>query len=120
MTQTATPEDARPLSPAEAARIANVSRKTVYREIDRGALPAQQVGRQLRIDPTDFRMYRQGRRMTLAADRHPSGQEVVRLQPPEPDLDKGLPVSQSSPAGCRASRLRAQARSGLEHFEGVA
>jgi putative molybdopterin biosynthesis protein len=58
MTQTVTPEDTRPLlSPAEAARLANVSRKTVYREIDRGALPALHVGRQLRIDPTDFRLY---------------------------------------------------------------
>jgi putative molybdopterin biosynthesis protein len=58
MSQTATPEDTRPLlSPAEAARLANVSRKTVYREIDRGALPALHVGRQLRIDPTDFRLY---------------------------------------------------------------
>ncbi len=45
------------LSPAEVAQLANVSRKTVYREIDRGALPAAQVGRQLRIDPTDFSHY---------------------------------------------------------------
>jgi excisionase family DNA binding protein len=34
------------LSPAEVAQLANVSLKTVYREIDRGALPAVQVGRQ--------------------------------------------------------------------------
>jgi excisionase family DNA binding protein len=33
------------LSPAEVAQLANVSLKTVYREIDRGALPAVQVGR---------------------------------------------------------------------------
>jgi putative molybdopterin biosynthesis protein len=58
MTQTLTPEDSRPmLTPAEAARLANVSRKTVYREIDRGALPVLHVGRQLRIDPADFAQY---------------------------------------------------------------
>ena len=58
MTQTASPEDSRTLlSPAEAAELANVSRKTVYREIDRGVLPVLHVGRQLRIDPADFRHY---------------------------------------------------------------
>jgi excisionase family DNA binding protein len=58
MDRTATREDTRPLlSPTEAAELANVSRKTVYREIDRGALPALHVGRQLRIDPADFRQY---------------------------------------------------------------
>jgi len=58
MGQMATPEDTRPLlTPAEAAELANVSRKTVYREIDRGELPALHVGRQLRIDPTDLSRY---------------------------------------------------------------
>jgi putative molybdopterin biosynthesis protein len=45
------------LSPAEVARLAAISRKTVYREIDRGELPAIHVGRQLRIDPTDLSQY---------------------------------------------------------------
>src|ERR1043166_1855719 len=54
MSQTATPEGTRALlSPTDAARLANVSRKTVYREINRGALPALHVGRQLRIDLDD-------------------------------------------------------------------
>ena len=58
MGQTATPEDSRPmLSPADVAQLAGVSRKTVYREIDRGALPALHVGRQLRIDLADFKHY---------------------------------------------------------------
>jgi excisionase family DNA binding protein len=48
------------LSPAEVARIAGVCRRTVYREVDRGALPVKHVGRQLRIDPTDFRRYLEG------------------------------------------------------------
>jgi len=34
-----------------------VSRKTIYREVERGALPARHVGRQLRIDPADFATY---------------------------------------------------------------
>jgi hypothetical protein len=56
--------------------------------------------------------------MTLAADRRPSGLEVVRLQPPGPVLDKWLPVSQSGPAGCRASHAAfARARSGLDPLE---
>ena len=60
-TQTQTPEDVRPLlTPAEAARLANVSTKTVYREVDRGALPALHAGRQLRIEPTQFRRWLEG------------------------------------------------------------
>jgi putative molybdopterin biosynthesis protein len=58
MTHTATQEDTRTLlSPAEVARLAAISRKTVYREIDRGELPAIHVGRQLRIDPSDLNQY---------------------------------------------------------------
>ena len=58
MTQTAAQEDTSALfSPAEVARLAAISRKTVYREIDRGELPAIHVGRQLRIDPTDLNRY---------------------------------------------------------------
>jgi excisionase family DNA binding protein len=45
------------LTPADAARIANVSKDTIYREVQRGALPAKHVGRRLRIDPVDFRFY---------------------------------------------------------------
>ena len=44
-------------SPADAARMSQVSRETIYREIDRGELRAVHVGRQLRIDPSDFRRY---------------------------------------------------------------
>ena len=43
------------LSPADAARLAQVSRDTIYREIERGELPARHVGRQLRIHPAEFR-----------------------------------------------------------------
>jgi putative molybdopterin biosynthesis protein len=51
------------LSPADAARLAQVSRETIYREIDRGELPARHVGRQLRIDPAELHAYlnREGR-----------------------------------------------------------
>jgi len=56
-TQTATRDGTVLLSPADAARLAQVSRDTIYREIERGALPARHVGRQLRIDPADFRDY---------------------------------------------------------------
>ena len=56
-TQTATREGTVLLTPADAARLANVSKDTVYREINRGELKALHVGRQLRIDPTDFRHY---------------------------------------------------------------
>jgi putative molybdopterin biosynthesis protein len=45
------------LSPADVARLAAISRKTVYREIDRGELAAIHIGRQLRIDPTDLNQY---------------------------------------------------------------
>jgi excisionase family DNA binding protein len=45
------------LTPADAARLACVSKDTIYREVERGALPALRIGRQLRIDPLDFRHY---------------------------------------------------------------
>ena len=45
------------LTPVDAARIANVSLSTIRREIERGELHAVHVGRQLRIDPADFRAY---------------------------------------------------------------
>jgi excisionase family DNA binding protein len=56
-TQTPTRDGSVLLSPADAARLANVSRETIYREIDRGTLPALHAGRQLRIDPYDFRRW---------------------------------------------------------------
>jgi excisionase family DNA binding protein len=56
-TQTPTRNGTVLLSPADAAKLANVSRETIYREIDRGALLALHVGRQLRIHPADFRAY---------------------------------------------------------------
>jgi excisionase family DNA binding protein len=42
------------LTPADAARLAGVSRDTIYREIQRGVLPALRAGHQLRIDRDDF------------------------------------------------------------------
>jgi excisionase family DNA binding protein len=49
------------LTPADAARLAKVSRDTIYREIERGSLRALHVGgRLLRIDPTDFRRWLEG------------------------------------------------------------
>jgi excisionase family DNA binding protein len=42
------------LTPADAARLANVSRDTIYRQIDRGELKALRAGHQLRIDRDDF------------------------------------------------------------------
>jgi putative molybdopterin biosynthesis protein len=56
-TQASTRDGTVLLTPAEVARLAKVSRETVYREIDRGELPAIHVGRQLRIDPTDLSQY---------------------------------------------------------------
>jgi excisionase family DNA binding protein len=45
------------LTPANAAALAQVSKDTIYREIDRGVLPVLHVGRLLRIDPVDFTHY---------------------------------------------------------------
>jgi putative molybdopterin biosynthesis protein len=56
-TQTPTPDGTVLLTPADVAQLTKVSRETVYREIDRGELPAIHVGRQLRIDPTDLSRY---------------------------------------------------------------
>jgi excisionase family DNA binding protein len=56
-TQTPTRTGAVLLTPADAARLANVSRDTIYREIERGSLPALHVSRLLRIDPHDFRQW---------------------------------------------------------------
>ena len=64
-TQTPTQPGAVLLTPTDAARLARVSRDTIYREIERGELPALHVGRLLRIDPDDFRHY-------LARERVPA------------------------------------------------
>lgn len=56
-TQTARRTSAVLLTLADAARLANLSRDTVYREIDHGALPAKHVGGQLRIEPADSARY---------------------------------------------------------------
>jgi excisionase family DNA binding protein len=49
------------LTPADAARLAKISRDTIYREIERGSLRALHVGgRLLRIDPTDLRRWLEG------------------------------------------------------------
>jgi excisionase family DNA binding protein len=50
------------LSPADAARMAQVSRETIYREIERDELRATHVGRQLRIRPADFNHYLEAHR----------------------------------------------------------
>jgi excisionase family DNA binding protein len=63
MAHAVTPEDTRSmLSPAEAARAANVSRKTIYREIERGELAACRAGHQIRINPDDFARWLEGTR----------------------------------------------------------
>ena len=56
-TQTRTRQGSVLLTPADAAALAQVSKDTIYREIDRGKLKAVHVGRQLRIDPQDFSVY---------------------------------------------------------------
>lgn len=45
------------LTVAEVAARLRVARMTVYREIDRGRLPASRVGRNWRIDPDDLDAY---------------------------------------------------------------
>jgi excisionase family DNA binding protein len=39
------------LTPAEAARLLGVSRSTMYRLVERGAVPVLRVGGQLRFEP---------------------------------------------------------------------
>jgi excisionase family DNA binding protein len=56
-TQTPTRDGTVLLTPTDAARLAKVSRDTIYREIERGTLPALHVGRLLRIHPDEFRHY---------------------------------------------------------------
>ena len=59
-TQTPTRDGTVLLTPADAARLGNVARDTIYREIDRGALRALHAGRLLRIDPAEFRRWLEG------------------------------------------------------------
>lgn len=63
MTTQAAPELTNPplLTLNEVAELARVSLSTVRREVDRGALPALHAGRQLRVDPADYRRWLEGR-----------------------------------------------------------
>lgn len=49
-----------PLTAEEAAQILKISKYTLYELIKRGQIPAQRIGRQLRIDPTFLNSYLQG------------------------------------------------------------
>ena len=66
-TQTPTRDGTVLLPPADVAHLAKVSRETVYREIERGALRARRVGRQLRIAPSDLAAYLDGETTQSAA-----------------------------------------------------
>src|SRR5215208_7214024 len=70
------------LSPADAAKLAQVSRETIYREIDRGELPARHVGRQLRIDPAEFA------RIWTGSVRHEQAASVEGHRPGAQDPDQ--------------------------------
>lgn len=52
--------DKTPLTPDEAAQILKISKYTVYELIKKGQLPAQRIGRQLRIDPDVLTQYIRG------------------------------------------------------------
>jgi putative molybdopterin biosynthesis protein len=67
-----------PLTPEEAAQILKVSKYTLYEMIKRGELPAQRIGRQIRIDPEVLTRY-------LKSDQAP---ELVSPQPKV--ADQGL------------------------------
>jgi hypothetical protein len=72
--------------------VAKVSRDTIYREIDRGVLPALHVGRLLRIDPTTSATTSAACLSGLAArDRLTSARKMARIFGPDrinPDPDK--------------------------------
>jgi excisionase family DNA binding protein len=72
-TQTPTRDGTVLLTPGDAARVANVSRDTIYREIERGALPVRHVGRQLRIDPFDFPRLPRARERAMTATTESPG-----------------------------------------------
>jgi len=51
-------DDRRPLlRPADVAELLSVGRKTVYRLVDRGELPAVHVGSAVRVAPADLDAY---------------------------------------------------------------
>jgi putative molybdopterin biosynthesis protein len=70
-TQTPTRDGTVLLSPADAARMAAVSRDTIYRLVDRGDLRAVHVGRQLRIREADFDAYLERARSDAENERTP-------------------------------------------------
>jgi excisionase family DNA binding protein len=113
-TQTPTPDGTVLLTPAEVARLAQVSRETVYREIDRGELPAVHVGRQLRIDPIDLNQYLGARSVvTGLLQRHaPDRARGSAAAAAKACPGYGFVVDISSPAGRRVAFARS--RVGLE------
>ena len=59
-----------PLTAEEAALILKISKYTLYELIKRGQIPAQRIGRQLRIDPAFLNSYLQG---SVGLNQVPSG-----------------------------------------------
>ncbi len=65
--QEGSPANGRLLSIDDVAGLLNVSRKTVYRLISRGELPAMRVGERLRFRPSEIHEYLERRRVRVGA-----------------------------------------------------
>jgi len=61
--------DAKLLSPEDVAMQCGLSRKAVYRAIDRGELPASKLCSRLRIKPADLEAWVDGNRLQAEATR---------------------------------------------------
>ncbi|AHF05848.1 substrate-binding domain-containing protein [Desulfitobacterium metallireducens] len=82
-------ESSSPLTVEEAAQLLKVSKYTIYELIKRGEIPAQRIGRQIRIDPD-----------TLFNSLHRSDQNnnptTKTFEPENPDLNQVPPTDQNS------------------------
>jgi len=67
------------LSPAQVARLTNLSRAAVYRAIDRGDLRASRLCGRLRVDPEELQAWK--RRNAIGADREDPAPRLVGRSP---------------------------------------
>jgi putative molybdopterin biosynthesis protein len=92
-------ENPAPLTVEEAAELLKVSKYTIYELIKRGEIPAQRIGRQLRIDPNTLFNSLQGNNQRNNAPTsilEPENLDSAQINPIDQNINASSPTSTST------------------------